>query len=604
MTAVVVAAATISSLGRGADAVEVGAVGQHATSRVALDAELRDAGVRRPYVARVLLGPDAAPDRARALLDIVNADLVESLAGLGITLDPGRTRIIAGTSSGGMFSSVHALNAMDAGATLSAELARSASYFGPLHSLKGLPTLAKVPVMQVLSACASSTIALGLGLRALQLGDADIVIAGGYDAVSPFVAAGFDALGATSPRPRPYRRDRDGLALGEGAAWLVLTRPGGSSCLGVLEGFSMAADAFHATQPHPDGWGLTSAARGALADAGRTSVDLVSGHGTATPLNDEREAKAILAAAGTSAPVHGFKGAVGHTLGAAGALESLAALGAMRRGVVPATVGPGPVIEALTGRVYEQNRAGEPRSCLKLSSAFGGANAALVWSLVDAAPRAARRAAPVYLRQGVVDSCTAEVAAHPRLTVSVESLQRFDAISRMAIAAALALCTAHAAPLPRGSAVVLGSTGATLEINAAFERKRRTRGAEPRRFPATSPNLAPCAVSIALGLSGPAFAVGGGDTAGAEAATAAADLVAAGDVPAAVVIELEYPGPFLGTLSEAQGRPAPRKGARVCLFSQEGPGPELDRVRLRRAWSTLAAPGSAALEAALEAACA
>jgi hypothetical protein len=160
--------------------------------------------------------------------------------------------------------------------------------------------------------------------------------------------------------------------------------------------------------------------------------------------------------------------------------------------------------------------------------------------------------------------------------------------------AALSACSANGQALPRDTAVILGTAAATLEINAAFERERAARGAQPRRFPPTSPNLAPCAVSIALGLSGPAFAVGASDAAGVEAALIAADLVAAGDASAAVVLSLEWPGAFVTELWRRRGRAPLVAQATACVLAAQGAGSLLDRGKLKAAWvRSVAAPPSA-----------
>ncbi len=595
MTVSVLAFAAASAQGAGTAAIDVSAAVARAPCHVRLDVPLRGAGVRQPFVARAQL--EGEGDRARLLVNRVARELSRQMHQLGIRPVAERTRVYIGTSSGGMQMSALCAHAWSRGEGVTTEQAAGATYFGPLLDLTQEASWAGMPIVQVLSACASSTIALGLGLRAVQLGEADLVIAGGYDAVTPFVAAGFESLGATSQRPLPYRNRRDGLALGEGAALLLLGRAAPGASLGSLTGFAATSDAFHVTQPHPEGRGLIAAARRALADAGLSDVELVSGHGTATPLNDAREALAIRAAFKSRPIVYSFKGSVGHTLGAAGALESLSALQAMQNEVYPATTGPGEVIADLAGQVLDTGRSGVPRSCLKLSAAFGGANAALVWTHSGAAARAARTAQSVALLAEPVLVTDAELSAHPLLSAELSALQRFDPISRLAIAAALSACTRSGQPLPRDAAVVLGTAGATLELNAAFELERCQRGAQPRRFPPTSPNLAPCAVSIALGLEGPAFAVGASDAAGVEAAVVAADLIAAGDAPAALVIALEWPGAFLAALWGRRGCAPLVLGATACILAAQAPpgsAGQLNREALHSAWTQdrLQAPGA------------
>src|SRR6185437_5463684 len=250
--------------------------------------------------------------------------------------------------------------------------------FGPMTEVVGGSRFA--PATLVLTACAASTIAAGIALGWLEGGACDLVIAGGFDAVSVFVASGFETLRATTAAlpSRPFGLERDGMCLGEGAALLALV-PAGSeldrAALGYVTGFGASGDAVHVTAPDRTGAGLARAAgaalgldRGLLAPSSLRSsplggspsarpatggsappvppaleIQLVSAHGTATPFNDAAEWKAIVSVLGeraTEIPVHPFKAQIGHTLGAAGALESLAALDAISRGVLPAAAIP------------------------------------------------------------------------------------------------------------------------------------------------------------------------------------------------------------------------------------------------------------------------
>ena len=184
-------------------------------------------------------------------------------------------------------------------------------------------------------ACASGNAALGAALDLVRRGRCDVVLAGGVDALHDFVIAGFGALKALDPEPcRPFDRARRGLNLGEGAGFLVVeseahARARGARIRAFLDGYGVSADAVHMTGPDREGRGAARAMLAALADAGRTRrrVDYVSAHGTATPFNDLMEAKAlalVLGARAATDPVNSIKSAIGHTLGAAGALEALA----------------------------------------------------------------------------------------------------------------------------------------------------------------------------------------------------------------------------------------------------------------------------------------
>ncbi len=213
------------------------------------------------------------------------------------------------------------------------------------HDLRG-------PSFAVSSACASGAHAIGSALRMLQSGEADAVIAGGSEAgLTPLARAAFSALDALSPSgvSRPFDARRDGFVMGEGAAVLVLERADGASArgarvLGRIRGYGASSDAHHITAPRDDGQGQAAAMRAALADAGVAAeqIDYVNAHGTSTPLNDRAETHAIKLALGEHAqriPVSSTKSAIGHLLGAAGAVEAVATLLALRDRIAPPTLG-------------------------------------------------------------------------------------------------------------------------------------------------------------------------------------------------------------------------------------------------------------------------
>src|SRR6185369_14132851 len=185
----ILAAGVISPLGEGAAGYAVGELGARPETRVAPDRELTAAGLRRPNAARAPLASSPGVDRAGALLrdlERVRPDFRELRLGL-----------VLGTSSGGLGSLTELLAARARGEVLAREQALSASYFGPLRVLERFD-LKPLRVTQVLAACASSTVAMGIACRWLEADACDLVIAGGYDALTTFAAAGFEALGATT----------------------------------------------------------------------------------------------------------------------------------------------------------------------------------------------------------------------------------------------------------------------------------------------------------------------------------------------------------------------------------------------------------------------
>lgn len=593
------ACGAISALGSGRAAWSVGSPGARPRTAIARDASLEAVGLKKPFAARATTLPVGEGDRAARLLAAAARELAAELDRVLGDWRARRVAVAIGTSGGGMPSLTEAFARLDRAESLSVELARRAPYFGPLAVLEEALGVRPSDRVQVLAACASSTIALGLGARWLEHDQADLVIAGGYDALSPFIAAGFEALGATTERSNPFRAERDGMALGEGAALIALAagEPAPPAVLGWLVGFGAASDAVHVTAPDRDGNGLARAARAALEDAGRPPIDLVSAHGTATPYNDAAEARAIdrtLGDGARRAVVHPFKAVIGHTLGAAGALELLAALDAMARGVLPGSVGSGPLAPELGARLLDQNEGGEPAVCLKLSAAFGGANAALVAS---AAPRHAPERAP--------RAVTIQAVGEPTLAFDAElvartsgydaaKLARMDALSALAVTAVARLLAGGAA-VPDGTGIVVGSVAATVELDGAFDRRCRERGhrfAEPRRFPPTSPNLAGGQCSIVFGLRGPSLAVGAGPEAPLEALLVAHDLVRSGDAPAVVVVAVDQPGPAVAAIWSAAGWPEPAPGAAAVLVGG-GSGSPLDRPRVQRGLAEARAAGGA-----------
>lgn len=252
------------------------------------------------------------------------------------------------------------------------------------------------PVETIASACAASTMAIEAALMSLRSGEVDVAVAGGSDGLCQLTFGGFNSLRAVSSEPaRPFRPEREGLSIGEGAGALLLeraehARARGARPLAILAGARSTCDAFHMTAPHPEGRGMSAAARGALEDAGIAAADLafVNVHGTGTPHNDGAEWLALedaLGAAARSMPVTATKGAVGHLLGASGALEAVVCVQALRERLVPPTPGEGPVDpDAPVDLVLGAPRPIFGGAALSQNLAFGGANAAIV---IAEAPR-------------------------------------------------------------------------------------------------------------------------------------------------------------------------------------------------------------------------
>jgi 3-oxoacyl-(acyl-carrier-protein) synthase len=316
--------------------------------------------------------------RAAALLVAAAADL-SSRARLGAA--PERIAVVVGTALGGVEELEHALEHDG-----TPRRALDALYDAPAHALAQWLG-ARGPALTVSAACASGATALGVGADLLQEDAADLVVAGGYDVLCRFVLRGFDVLRAlTRNKVRPFDRRRSGLLLGEAAGLVLLARERDvrGPRLGRLLGHGTASDASHVAAPDPEGRGLEAAIRAALgaADVGGADIDFVSAHGTGTLLNDRIETAVLHRALGPRAgtiPVNSIKGALGHTMGAAAALEAIMCWLAAREGLIPPTAGfeePDPACDL--DYVPGSCRAARPRLMLSTSLGFGGCNAALV----------------------------------------------------------------------------------------------------------------------------------------------------------------------------------------------------------------------------------
>jgi 3-oxoacyl-[acyl-carrier-protein] synthase II len=582
----VIAVGAVSALGVGSSAFRAAEGGEPARIAWKVDEALAAAGLQRPLAARAPAtfdGAAAFEDRAAALLACALGQVVTALDEHRPGWRAERIGLALGTSSGGMLTAERFFAARAAGTEPRdlAPLARRATYFAPMvdaleaHGLSGVRRRTLL-----LAACAASTIAIGLGVRWLDRGACDLVIAGGFDALSVFVAAGFEALRATTASmPRPFRRGRDGMCLGEGAGVVALVRRGeerGARAHLFVAGFGASTDAVHITAPDATGGGLARAAQAALRDAGQTTVDLVSAHATATPYNDAMEAKAIRASAPGQPVVHPFKAQIGHTLGAAGVLETLAAADALARGIAPAAAGDGELDPEAEVTLLARGEARPLERALKLSAAFGGANAALVISArpEDRPARARRR---VFVAAGArvtdVDLATLSVATG----VARDRLARLDALCRLGLGAVAALASNVGRDALPGAGIVAGHGLATIDTNELFDAKKRARGptgVEPRAFPATSPNALAGECAIVYKLTGPSFATGAGIDGATEALVGAAELIAAGDADHMVVVAADDAGPVARDLLAAAGladRPFARGAAALLLTAEPGP---------------------------------
>lgn len=249
------------------------------------------------------------------------------------------------------------------------------------------------PVQTLSSACASGALALGAALEAVRYGEVEVAVAGGSDSLCQLTYAGFNALRSVDETPcRPFRACRAGMSFGEGAAVLVLeplarVLARGGRPLAVLAGAGSSCDAHHMTAPDPSGTGAAAALEAALRDAGlpAEAIDFVNVHGTGTPLNDAAEFQALRRVFGERAeeiPLIATKALVGHLLGSSGALEAVATILCLLHGElhpVPGGMETDPELPVSLVTDAPRPLAGA-RAAVSTSLAFGGSNAALVFS--------------------------------------------------------------------------------------------------------------------------------------------------------------------------------------------------------------------------------
>lgn len=255
------------------------------------------------------------------------------------------------------------------------------------------------PNFSPVAACASSTIAIIEAVQLIQLGKADVIIAGGAEAtITEGAIGGFNSMKALSERndspetaSRPYDKDRDGFVMGEGAGALVVEEyehamARGATIHGEIIGTGLSADAYHLTAPHPDGLGAKIVMREVLRESGlkATDVDYINTHGTSTPLGDNSELKAIIDIFGDHAyamNISSTKSMTGHLLGAAGAVEAIACLLAIEHSFIPPTINhvtPDPEIDPRLNLTLNVAQHRDINTALSNTFGFGGHNAAVL----------------------------------------------------------------------------------------------------------------------------------------------------------------------------------------------------------------------------------
>lgn len=322
-------------------------------------------------------------------------------------IDPDRAGVIWGSGIGGIKTFYDEVSAFAKG--------EGTPRFNPFFIPKMIADIAagmisikyglRGPNFTTVSACASSSNALLDAFNYIRLGKADIIVTGGSEAsVNEAGIGGFNALKALSTRnddptkaSRPFDKDRDGFVLGEGAGTLILeeyehAKNRGAKIYAEVMGGGLSADAHHITAPHPEGLGAKKVMQNALEDANMKpeEIDYINVHGTSTPLGDIAESKAILDVYGEHAyklNISSTKSMTGHLLGAAGAVEAIASILAIHKGIIPPTINNENVDDELDANLnFTLNQAQEKKVTAIMSNTFGfgGHNASIILKAMDA----------------------------------------------------------------------------------------------------------------------------------------------------------------------------------------------------------------------------
>lgn len=466
-------------------------------------------------------------------------------------------------------------------------------------------------VRSVCSACSSGANAVLLAAAWIRAGLSRCVVAGGADGLCRLTYTGFGALSALDPNPcRPFDKRRAGLNLGEGAAFLVLepesaARARGARPLAELRGWAVGAEAHHITNPEKEGHTAARVMASAIRCAGLTPADLdyVNAHGTATPLNDAMETAALHECLGREVErvaVSSSKGQIGHTLGAAGAIEAAITVLSIARGVMPPTVGLEEVDPSCRLAHVTAARRAPVRAAMSNSFGFGGTDSALVFAEPDRfpPPAEARR------RQVVVSGVATVGALGVRgASESIEYLEpgpppppgpiafqaadhldiararRLDRAGRL-VTTAISVALREAALADRNiedasrTGAIVGASFGSVDASTAYMCRIYDKGAK-YASPADFPNLVPSSpvghAAIYLGFRGPVFAVADlGVTAESAIATALelismneGDVIAAGSVEEASPMIERCLGPVCSGIAGAGAR---SEGASVLLL--------------------------------------
>jgi len=552
-------------------------------------------------------GGSPGPDRAEELLAAGLADALRE-AGLDAPASRGdrRVLIVVGTTLNGM----RHLRAFLRGGS-----ARSAAYLTPgsVVSIAAARCGLHAAGITISTACASGITTIGIACDLLRQREVDLVLAGGYDPVSEFSHAGFGSLRLlASDRPRPFAHDRDGMRTGEGAAVLVLEREAdaharGARVLARVAAIAETSDAYHLTQPHPDGSGAAAAMREAIERGG--APDLVVAHATGTEANDLSEYRAYEGAFGdrlASVPVTAPKSALGHTLGAAGTIDAALCIAmAESRSLLPTLTEVRDIdLERFPALALVVEPTARTLSrTMNVAIGFGGSNAALVLEHAPTSRDHGRHGAmaaapePIWitgvaavlpngafagsalgacgeLRAGDVDD--AILAPH----LDLRAARRIAPISRLVRAVVrLALDDARLPPeLVAGAHALCATQHGAVGYSVDAYRdviEHGLDGGNPLLFAESVPNVPGAQCSLAFGVRGPAISVIGSRVGFMEAAWLARARMLERSIDRVIVVAAEERHDRLDQVLAAWkqghcGDPLTAAGAVAMIFEREG----------------------------------
>jgi 3-oxoacyl-[acyl-carrier-protein] synthase II len=554
-------------------------------------------------------------DRALDFLLLATEEALDSVPRARRLIPAERLGVVVGTCNAGLISGEHwyraRMNGQDADPRLAIFVPPQALAEAVAGAFK-----ARGPVLSVDTACAAGANSIGYAADLIRRGLADACLAGGTDALSDVLFAGFNSLESLSPEPAaPYSKDRKGLSLGEGSGMMVLIRHDLALAyelpiLAEVSGYGLSADGYHATAPHPAGRGAARAIGAALRSAGvePEEVGYVNSHGTGTAKNDPAETKATKLGLGDGAKaalLSSTKSMIGHLLGAAGAVEGIVTVKALQEQIAPPTANfTEPDAECDLDYVPNVSRPASFSVAISNNFAFGGANATVVFTQGRSAPPTPDTDRVVITGLAALTSagssldelwdafasgrdCTVEedgvrlgrAAFDVGVHLNPKQRRRMDRLGMFAvIASKLALQDAGLAineDNAERTGVIFGTGVGPMESMEKFSRPLFTdgpRAANPAVFPNTVYNAAGGQVAMHLGTVGPASTVTSGHAASANALIYAGDLLGTDQADAMLAVGADcltdtvtaaYRG--LGLLSRSRGFALGESGVALLL---------------------------------------